>query len=194
LAKPGSEAVPGPVWLRKLIGDEYFQEVVEVDWNGKQDLIPEELEWFSYFPRLDTVNLNFSNINDEGLAHLANLRRLKTVYLEEYDDVTDIGLSHLAGLRELEYLSLLATSCTDEGVRNCIPGFSKLTYLDLAGIPVTHDTAMELRKLKDLTFVHLGRVGHRAAHDLSDAVASIKQQLPNCKINYWGPGETSNVE
>lgn len=184
-----SDAAPGPGWLRNLIGDEYFQDVVEVDFANKRDFKPNDLKWLAEFPKLDTVNLNFSNIDDDGLAHLAHLARLKAVYLEKCDGVTDVGLSHLAKLRRLESLSLLATRCSDDGVRKHIPNLTKLAYLDIAGIPVTSETASELCHLQNLSMVHLGRVGYPAAHDLGDAVESIKEQLPNCQVNDWPPSK-----
>ena len=75
----GGEAPPAPGWLRKLLGDEYFQEVVEVNWNGKRDLSPDDLKWLADFPQLETVNLNFSNVNDDGLAQLVNGRAGRAV-------------------------------------------------------------------------------------------------------------------
>lgn len=188
-ATTGNQSPPGPVWLRTLIGDDCFFEVVAVSWAGKRDLQPAELKWLADFPSLDTVNLNFSNVTDEGLAHLANVRRLKNIELEKCAGVTDMGLSHLAKLPHIEHLALMATSCTDEGVCKVVPKLSRLTYLDVAGIPVTNETAMHFCDLPNLTMLHLSRVGHRAAHDLSGAVAAVKARLPNCRINYWGPEE-----
>ena len=185
----GEPKLPGPNWLRKIIGDDHFRRVVEVDWNGKKSFTVDELSNLKNLPSLDTLNLNFSGIDDSGLAEIAFLRQLKTLWLEKCDGVTDAGLADISQLSNLEDLALLATCCTDSGVQSHIPSLTKLQRLDLAGIPITNDTAKRLCQLKDLNFVHLGRVGHRAKFDLSDAVASIKATLPKCTVNYWGPSE-----
>jgi hypothetical protein len=177
----------GSSWIGRLLGDDYFRRVVEVDWSRKQGFEPNELRLLKNFSKLESVNLNFSEVNDSDLLHIADLRQLKSVQLEKCHDITDEGLSHLSRLSNLEHLSLLATSCSDDGVRRYVLMLPKLQHLDLAGISVTNDTATQLCQLKDLRFVHLGRVGHRATFDLRDAVALIKTTLPKCTVNYWGP-------
>ena len=186
-AKNGEAELPGPSWLRSVLGDDFFRHVVKVDWNGKKAFGAEELRHLRSLPRLDTLNLNFSGVNDSDLAEISKLPQLKKLHLEKCSGVTDAGLAHVSRLADLEYLSLLATECSDSGIEENIPKLTKLQYIDLAGVPITNDTATLLCQLSDLNFVHLGRVGHRAKFDLSGAVASIKSTLPTCTVNYWAP-------
>ena len=186
-AGDGEAALPGPSWLHSLLGDDFFRGVVEVDWNSKNAFGSEELSQLGSLPSLDTLNLNFSGVNDSNLAEISNLRQLKRLHLEQCTGVTDVGLTHVSHLANLEYLSLLATGCSDKGIGENIPKLTKLQYLDLAGVPITNDTATLLCQLDDLNFVHLGRVGHRAKFDLSSAVASLRSARPTCTVNYWAP-------
>jgi len=181
------EKPPAPKWLRDLIGDDYFQSVVAVDWDHEQKLKADDLRWLRDLPKLDDLNLNYTNVDDEGLAHLRELTSLKHLCLEQCVNVTDHGLSHLDKLKNLEELALLSTSCSDEAIRKYVPQFERLKYLDVAGIPITRDTAMEFLRLKDLKMLHLSRVGQRTPHDLSDVVKLLKNELPGCEINYWKP-------
>ena len=117
-SRNGEAVLPGPSWLHKVLGDDFFRRVVEVDWNGKKTFRAEELRPLRDLPRLDTLNLNFSGIGDSCLAEIAELRHLKKLHLEECSGVTDAGLAHLSRLTSLEYLSLLATKCSDSGIED----------------------------------------------------------------------------
>ena len=70
-----------PIWLQRLLGDEYFHSVVCVG--------------------LDTS----CNATDEDLVQIARLRRLKLLYLGG-GRITDNGLAKLEGLTELQLLTL----------------------------------------------------------------------------------------
>jgi hypothetical protein len=182
---------PGPKWLREIVGEEYFRKAVEVDWTNDK-FRADDLRWLADLPALEQVNLNFSKVDDEGLAYLAKQTALKHVLLERCKNVTDEGLAHLAKLTDLQELALMGTSCTDEGIRMYVPKFTRLVYLDVAGIPITNETAKEFRHLKNLKMLHLSRTEERTPHDLSEAVQVLKKELPGCRINYWPPFESKH--
>jgi hypothetical protein len=81
---------PGPAWLRRVLGDDFFMNVVKLD-------------------------LTQTEIGDAGLEHLKGLPHLQSLYLGT--EVTDAGLAHLKGLTELRYLNLSRTHVTDAGVQ-----------------------------------------------------------------------------
>jgi len=180
---------PGPKWLRDLIGDEFFQDVVEVSWAHNAEITTDDLRWLADFPMLDKLNLNNTNVDDAGLEQIAERTSLTHVLLENCKTMTDRGLAHVGKLPNLESLRLMNTRCSDEGVRQHVPHLLRLKYLDVSGIPVSNETAQEFRHLKSLTMLHLSRVGQRATHDLSEAVELLKKELPGSRINYWPPQE-----
>ena len=82
---------PGPEWLRRLIGNEYFLSVQAVD-------------------------LGETNADDANLVAIEQFSDLKVLSL--YDtNITDAGLEHLKGLTKLFKLYLSNTLVTDEGVK-----------------------------------------------------------------------------
>ena len=102
-AKEDEKEPPGPLWLRRLLGDDFFINVT------KLDLTPNE-------------------IGDAELTHLNDLTDLQSLSLGH--TVTDAGLAHLQGLSQLHTLSLRTTQVTDTGLAylNSLP---QLQSLDL---------------------------------------------------------------
>ncbi len=78
-------------WVRSLLGDEFFANVVEVDLASIQ-------------------------VTDAELNHLKGLTQLRHLWLNS-TQVTDIGLENLKGLTQLQTLFLQGTQVTDEGVK-----------------------------------------------------------------------------
>ena len=82
---------PAPEWLRNLLGDHFFTEILEVYLDGTQST-DADLEPF------------------KGLTQLRHLFLRRTL-------VTDAGLENLKRLNQLQELYLAATKVTDEGVQ-----------------------------------------------------------------------------
>jgi hypothetical protein len=85
-----------------------------------------------------------TRITDGGLAHLEELRRLKTLYLVG-TEVTDMGLQHLEHLNELEWLNLSHTRVTDAGLEH-LKGLIRLRQLYLTGTKVTDGGVRDLKR------------------------------------------------
>lgn len=144
--RPASEP-PAPAWLRRAIGDEFFQEVTAVSFHGVKMLwtgdvlapiddldhllsltlsgraiAPTDLEWIGRSRSLRILELRQADINDSGLSILANARRLRRLDIGFSDRVTDAGLASLRGLLELEEFSI-------SGARLNGPGLAHLADL-----------------------------------------------------------------
>ena len=81
---------PGPKWLRRLLGDDFFMTVTKLD-------------------------LMQTEIGDAGLKQLEGLTDLQSLSLGER--VTDAGLAHLTGLLQLRSLDVKKTQVTDAGIQ-----------------------------------------------------------------------------
>ncbi len=142
------------------------------------------------------LNLAGSQVSNEGLAVLTNLKNLGRLHLEN-STVTDAGLSHIAKLERLEYLNLYGTGITDAGIAQ-LKGLKHLENLYLWKTKVSYDAAMELEKqipgLKvDLGYDHpviarmrLTKQMERAQAQVKDAAASAleaKQKWEQAKQN-----------
>ena len=64
---------------------------------------------------LQTLNLSYNRLANEGLVHLSGLTGLQTLDLS-HNGITDAGLRHLRGLHQLRELNLDHTWVRDEAV------------------------------------------------------------------------------
>ena len=108
-------APPGPEWLRRLVGDDYFFTVVALELRGPNinDSELAAIKWLTYTRWLD---IDTTNVTDAGLVHLnglTNLQRLNLIGTK----VSDRGLEHLEVLTTLRWLNLSGTEVTDKGVK-----------------------------------------------------------------------------
>jgi Leucine rich repeat len=97
----------GPVWIRRTLGDEYFQEVTSVTLGDQttDDLLAE----VEHLDGLIEVRLiEADKVNEAGFVSLARLKRLRIVQIWG-GKITDVGLAHLAGLQHLETLDFYDT-------------------------------------------------------------------------------------
>jgi len=94
----------GPAWLRNLLGDDFFSDVVFVlmqDAQFNDDLMLHLAD----LPNLRALDLSDTQMADAELEHLKELTNLEGLDLSE-TQVTDAGLEHLAGLANLRRLNL----------------------------------------------------------------------------------------
>ncbi|MFH1265957.1 MAG: hypothetical protein ABIK89_09525, partial [Planctomycetota bacterium] len=109
----------------------------------------------------DLVELALENtqIDNEGLAQLKGLVRLKSLSLRRSVKLNDQGLAHLEDFPALSHLSLVDNNFTEDGVAR-LGQLAKLQLLDLRGCPQVGDAALEhLKGLKNLTSLKLGGYG-----------------------------------
>ena len=138
---------PGPSWLRRIIGESYLRDVVEVSLRDTQ-VGDSELEFVEQLPMLESLDLSNTPVTSRGLVHIEKLRNLQGLYLIN-TDVDDLGLKHLARLTSLERLSLWNTQVGDAGVKH-LSGLTNLRALVLDGTAVTDEGLKHLQGLTNL--------------------------------------------
>ena len=125
---PHSEP-PGPAWLRRLLGDDYFTNVVWVRVSSDKGLgnisALNELQNLQVVP----VSGGRPKVTDAGLKNIAGLYRLTSVFLTDCP-ISDAGLAELEGLSRLQFLNLGYTQVTDEGLKH-LANLSQLRSLNL---------------------------------------------------------------
>ena len=170
---------PGPAWLRRPIGDEYFQEVASVTLDGPVtaetmaaigSLDRLESIYFKNAPtiggglatlrglsRLKRVNITSPAVTDADLAILGRSRNLELVWLTGAD-ITDSGLSHLVGLSKLAALDLNdSPKLTDAVAENLVPTLPSLKSLELIGSAITDATLASLGRRPGLNSLDVSR-------------------------------------
>jgi hypothetical protein len=136
-----SQVRPGPNWLRRVVGDDFFDSVIVVRFGPAatdadfRDLVA--------FDRLKGLVVDFDQ-TDAGLADLPKLNRLKWLNLD-HTRTTDAGLIHLARLNRLEWLNLEDTRTTDAGLIH-LARLNQLKTLQLKGTRVTDAGCEKLHK------------------------------------------------
>jgi hypothetical protein len=111
----------GPEWLRRLIGDEYFQTVANVDirgefWKDDRIQLPSStIQKIGALPELEELMLVRTNLSDADLPTIGRLKNLRLLVIRD-SDVTDAGLVHLYSLSRLEQLNVINTKVTPDGV------------------------------------------------------------------------------
>src|SRR5205823_4375030 len=71
-----------------------------------------DLAKLAMLPKLESINLSYTKITDEGLEHLAPLKNVKVLDLYYAEAVTDLGIAHLKHWQNLEYLDVRGTKVT----------------------------------------------------------------------------------
>ena len=114
--------MPEPAWLRDLLGDDYFHDILALDLRHT-GITDEALPRLAGLTCLKHLDLQNTEVSDAGLEHLKGLSRLEGLDLR-FDDISDRGLQFLEGLPNLRSLALFGTGLSDEEVakrRQAIP-------------------------------------------------------------------------
>jgi hypothetical protein len=151
--KPGASPA-GPIWLRKFLGDEYFQEVILVRLPGESipprqpyvDLdvyrakyerpyLDDQLACLDGLDQLEHLYLQFGRLKPEGWERLGRQGRLKSLTIIGNPIDAD-GQVQMGRLTELESLSVEAKSgdADDLAFLDRLP---KLRSLNIMSVPVT---------------------------------------------------------
>jgi hypothetical protein len=174
---------PGPGWLRKLIGEDYFVSVVSIYLRGTK-VTDEQLEMVADLPYLDNLTLDETPISDQGYAHLKKLRNLKVLWLNE-TKIEDNGLRSLAKLTKLTDLHLRDTNITDAGLKHLSGSTNLDEWLNLRNTKVSDAGLKHLRGLKKLDELVLS-----GTNVTEEGARSLHHYLPDTMISF---GEKSTI-
>lgn len=124
-------------------------------------------------------------ITDQSVAHLACLKNLNSLYIEDWfrsrdpneKRVTDVGLENLKGFAELEHLNLMGHDITDTGLER-LKGLTKLKELHVSGNGITDAGLGHLKGLLHLERLHLSQTRVTPA-----GKAALRASLPALKVH-----------
>jgi hypothetical protein len=84
---------------------------------GNTTITPDGLPILEALPNLRVLWINTDGIDDDrAIAHIAMLRSLERLEIDNANNVTDVGLNHLMQAKELRWLVLIDTKVTEAGV------------------------------------------------------------------------------
>lgn len=171
---------PAPEWLRKLLGDDFFGDVVRA--SVQTDSAMEQATTFSGLSELGVCVF----ITDEGLAHLKSFPRLRKLTMHDIAAITDAGLANLKDATEVESLYFRDVHVGDSGLKH-LDGLTQLQTLHLQDTGITDAGLAHIKTFTQLQSLHLREGG------ITDAgVKDLQNALPNCTIVFsrkCPPGE-----
>jgi hypothetical protein len=179
-----SPSLPGPQWLRRRLGDEYFVSVTEAFWDKASHRVLDDAMFAEFADTLRSQGLTcppglvFSElpITDLTLKKLATFPHVASLHIVNCPGVTDAGMVHLQSLKHLRRLDLSGSSVTDEGMVH-LSGLSKLRELSLRRTSVSDAGLSHFTGLKDLEWLWLSSTAAT-----SDGVNDLRKHLPACEI------------
>jgi hypothetical protein len=169
----------GPDWLRKIVGDEYFQEVVWVELGSPDEsqlraydelvrlrrerqrvLDKDQLACLDGLDRIESLNLSLGTVRaelkSEGLARLGRLSRLKVLTIDQ--PLTEEGVAQISRLTDLECLST-SFKLTDDSALALLERLPRLKTL----LIIEESWFIPLAKISDAWLTRLGRL-HQLNH------------------------------
>jgi hypothetical protein len=159
---------PSPAWLRKMLGDDFFADVISAGVNtdrgagiltqfdrlqfARLELFVTDagMEHVAGLSQLQGLDLGSSKVTDAGLHHIQRLNGLRRLTLPPR--VTDAGMRYLADLGQLQVLLVFGKSITDAGLEH-LKGLKQLETLNVGLNPVT---GRGLAQLSQLRVLYLG--------------------------------------
>lgn len=135
--------MPFPGALSRLLGKDYFSNVVRLEWTGP-DANDFGLKYVAGLSHLQRLYLRKSEVTNEGLTQLEGLSRLETLVISDAR-ITNRGLYHLRGLSHLQLLVLEKVDIDDAGLVH-LQGLKSLTELYLTDTKVSSQGIQELRE------------------------------------------------
>ncbi len=195
---------PAPTWLRELVGEDFFSDVIVVSFVDAPEVGNAALEHFKVLTRLkwlllygtqvtdvglenlsglaelESLNIDAAHVTDEGLKYLTGLTNLHDLNISR-TRITDEGLEYLKGMPSLEFLSLSETQLTNAGCLH-LKWLINLRVLDLGGTQVTDEGLEHIKKLIELEYLDLCDT-----HVTKEGIEELEKALPNCEIHRTNP-------
>jgi Leucine-rich repeat (LRR) protein len=171
-----------PEWLRRFVGDEYFQEVTAVNFlQSDAKLKDADLVCLGDLDRLESLNLmqlssirgatENTNLTDSCLDYLARLPRLRILGLNR-TGITDAGLAKIARMNGIEELNLRDTNVTVSGLAALKP-LKSLHKLNLNVSTCTDAGLAQVAGLSHLQSLSISGTSVRQIPDPSGELLSL---------------------
>jgi hypothetical protein len=160
-----------PRWLRRLLADEFFQNVQQVSLvydrstgrrHDNDNVVPcdDVLARISSLPGLKVLLLKETQATDEGLKRIGKMSGLEELYIWDAKSVTDAGVVCLATLENLRKIHINGSNLTDDSLA-ALSRLPRIESLSLQQNHFTDDGLAQLagqESLKEL-YIGLGDVG-----------------------------------
>jgi Leucine Rich repeat len=154
-----------PVWLRRMLGDEYFQDIAHVSLfvdivKGQAHAEPynigpadDVLAKLASQKGIRTLQIGGQQATNRGMAYVDSMTGLEELIIFPANQISDEGVAHLTGLRNLRVLFITNSQVTDAGLRH-LSRLRSVEHLTLEGMGFS-DRGLaylsEMNRLKSLS-------------------------------------------
>ena len=145
-----------------------------------------EFKKLALFSSLESVSLNGTNINDEGLKYLSTCNSINNLNLT-FTSISDKGIAYLINLSNLEYLRLKETNITDKSISY----FNHMISLKELQVHETNITTKGLLNLNNKSLEVLFLSDASSQEDIIN-LKHLSRKIPTCKIIVKNNGEFLN--
>jgi len=132
--RTGFRNAVSPAWLRQLVGEEYFENIIHIDLNDTQ-ANDDDLQVISRCHELTFLMLKGTAVTDLGTPNLRGLKNLRSLILSD-TKITDAAIEDVAQVPLLGTLRISETAVTDGGVAK-LRAHKQLNELFLGNTKVT---------------------------------------------------------
>jgi Leucine-rich repeat (LRR) protein len=146
------------------------------------------------YPQLTRLKLNWTNLNDQGLAVVAQLSQLEELQIAG-NKITHVGLAHLTHLTQLHLLILKENPAIDNAGLQHLAALPHLQTLHLGGTSVTVEGLESLQTLPQLEALILDEeiiVDKPNEAQLRALLEKLSRTWPKAEIRIKGYGVVSN--
>ncbi len=164
------------VWVRSLGGRVVCNsegEIISVELRHAW-LIDSDLKKLANFPDLESIDLAYTKVTDEGLSLLKTLKKVRSLSLFYAENVTDTGIAHLKHWKRLEQLNVRGTKVTSTLFEH-LANMLSLRSLDVGFSRVNDDNFERLGELPNLERFSLG------GNKMSGTALPLLKLLPNLR-------------
>jgi hypothetical protein len=184
-----------PNWLRRPLGDEYFQSIAHVSLyvdikKGFADATwvnlgpaDEALRKLATQTSVRTLQLGGNQVTDENLACVGKMTGLEELSIGWGFHLTDKAFLPLAGLKRLRIFEVDHSKMTDASLA-AIGKMTNLEELRIAGAGFSDRGLGHLKNLKRLTYLSLGE-GNHTITDAGLATVSDMKALEYLDVQGW---------
>jgi hypothetical protein len=168
----------GPAWLRKLLGDDFFNDVALCIITEKGD-IHSALEHCKEFPELEELEIWGRGLTDDDLKNIPKLKNLRNLSIWFGEKITVAGWDSIKEMKQLQGLQIGRIRFTDDDLAKFqdLPNLRRL-YLDFAGTPhITKKGLQTFTKYPALQKLWLGNTGFT-----DEDIEQIHKEKPHLKI------------
>lgn len=204
--KPRNLQPFGPIWLRKILGDDYFLTVGYVNFSdsprtGLRSSAEDDLSFLMKLSGLTVLFLRGTQATEQGLGYVSALHGLEELHIQDARLLTDSVAKQLGGMRNLKRLFINKSQMTDDGLKH-LGKINKLEVLMLHTNDFSDDGLAHLKGLRNLRHLAITRceVTDRGIDHLlalsklriialngtavtDDGVLRLKAAMPNLKVH-----------